>query len=60
MPCKLFTITRSGLARKIDEYVPKNIPAVNIMAKIFVLVGPKKTRARRTIITVEDVAIDLV
>jgi len=58
--CVLLTITNNGLAKKIDEYVPKNIPAVSIIAKTFVLVGPKKTRARSVIITVEDVAIERV
>jgi hypothetical protein len=51
--------TRSGEARKIDEYVPKNIPAVSINAKYFVVIGPKKNRARSTRITVNEVQIDL-
>ena len=56
----LLNITNNGLAKKIEEYVPKNIPAVSIMAKTFVLVGPKNTSARRAMITVDEVAIDLV
>ena len=53
-------MTKSGLAKKIEEYVPKNIPAVSIIAKTFVLEGPKNTKARRAIMTVPEVAIDLV
>ena len=53
-------ITKSGLARKIDEYVPKNIPAVSIIAKTLVLDGPKKTKARSAIMTVDEVAIERV
>ena len=56
----LFTITSSGEARNMDEYVPKNIPAVIIIANTFVVAGPKNTRARSTMITVEDVAIERV
>ena len=58
--CELLVITSNGLAKKIDEYVPKNIPAVSIIAKIFVLAGPKNTRASNAIITVDDVAIERV
>ena len=40
--CHSSTKTKSGEARKIEEYVPKNIPAVSIRAKYLVETGPKK------------------
>ena len=52
-------MTSKGLARNIDEYVPKNIPAVSINAKYLVDTGPKKNKARSTRMTVSEVAIDL-
>ena len=45
-------------AKKIEEYVPKNIPAINIRAKYEVVAGPKKNKARRTRITVKEVLMD--
>jgi hypothetical protein len=57
---KCSAYTRSGLARKIDEYVPKNIPAVSMRANTFVEAGPKKKSARSAIITVREVLIDRV
>ncbi len=56
--CHSSTKTRRGEAKKIEEYVPKNIPAVNIKAKYFVDSGPKKKRDNKTIITVSEVKID--
>jgi len=57
--CLSDTNTKSGDARKIDEYVPKNIPAVSIRAKYLVETGPKKNNARSTKMTVNEVLIDL-
>ena len=51
--------TKNGEARKIEEYVPKNIPAVSIKAKYLVDSGPKKNNASKTIITVTEVKMDL-
>ena len=56
--CKPSTITRSGEATKIEEYVPKNIPTIRTSAKFFVATGPKKNNAIRTKITVSDVFIE--
>ena len=42
----------------MEEYVPKNIPAVSIRAKYFVETGPKKNNASNTRITVNEVQID--
>ena len=59
MDCHSSVRTRRGEAKKIDEYVPKNIPAVSISAKYLVETGPKKKSARSTRITVREVQIDL-
>lgn len=52
--------TRSGDARKILEYVPKNIPIVSTSAKYRVDSGPNTNRARSTKITVSEVFIERV
>ena len=44
----------------MEEYVPKNIPAVSINAKYFVDSGPKKKRDNKTIMTVREVKTDLI
>ena len=51
--------TNNGDARNIDEYVPKNIPAVSIIAKRRVESGPHIANAIRASITLRAVAIDL-
>ena len=58
--CHSSTTTSKGLARNIEEYVPKNIPAVIIKAKYFVEAGPTNTSARSTRMTVSDVLIERV
>lgn len=60
LSCQPLTITNIGLAKKIDEYVPKIIPTVSVIANNLVLEGPKKTRANSTKIVVREVIIDLV
>lgn len=50
--------TRSGLAKKTDEYEPKNIPAARVIANTLVDSGPKKNKASKTIIVESDVLID--
>jgi len=52
------THTKSGEARKIEEYVPKNIPAVSMSAKYLVVTGPKKKSAKSTRMTVREVQMD--
>lgn len=49
---------RSGEATNIDEYVPTAIPVIRTSENIFVASGPKKYRAKSTIITVSEVLIE--
>ena len=48
----------SGLAKKIEEYVPTTIPTVKVMARIFVLAGPNMISEIKTRIVVMEVKSD--
>ena len=48
-----------GVALKIDEYVPKNIPISNVKVKFFVATGPTKNTTSIASKVVRDVFIDL-
>lgn len=50
--------TRSGEARKIDEYVPKNIPIASMIEKSCVLLGPRIASESTMTKTMSDVLID--
>ena len=52
--------TRSGEARKTEEYVPTIVPNRSARVKPLRLSGPKKNIERRTIKTVDDVRIERV
>ncbi len=52
--------TRSGEARKTEEYVPTIVPKRSAKVNPFRLSGPKKNIASSTIKTVDEVKIDRV